>query len=64
MTIIEAKILTGTYKGEHVLLPRITMITADMPFEFDLLPFPVLLAFAVAINKTQRQVRQVYGLHF
>ena len=31
--IIEAKILTGPFKGEDVLIPRIPMIPADMSFQ-------------------------------
>ena len=32
--VIEATILTGKFKGEDVLLPRIQMKPTDMPFEF------------------------------
>ncbi|GFX64975.1 ATP-dependent DNA helicase [Trichonephila clavipes] len=52
---IEATILTGKFKGEDVLLPRIPMIPTDMPFEFKRLHFPVRLAFAMIINKAQGQ---------
>ncbi|GFY18003.1 ATP-dependent DNA helicase [Trichonephila clavipes] len=38
--VIEATILTGKFKGEDVLLPRIKMIPTDMPFEFKRLQFP------------------------
>jgi hypothetical protein len=39
--IIAATILNGKFKGEDVLLPRISMIPKDMPFEFKRLHFPV-----------------------
>jgi ATP-dependent DNA helicase PIF1 len=39
--IIEATILIVKLKGENVVFPRITMIPADMPFEFKRLQFPV-----------------------
>ncbi|GFW18544.1 ATP-dependent DNA helicase [Trichonephila clavipes] len=39
--VIVATILTGKFKGEDVLLPRIPMIPTDMPFEFKRLQFPV-----------------------
>ncbi|GFU25446.1 ATP-dependent DNA helicase [Trichonephila clavipes] len=39
--VIEATILTGKFKGEDVLLPRIPMIPTNMPFEFKRLQFPV-----------------------
>ncbi|GFU99553.1 ATP-dependent DNA helicase PIF1 [Trichonephila clavipes] len=61
--VIEATILTGKFKGEDVLLPRIPMIPTDMPFEFKRLQFPVRLAFSVTINKAQGQSLQVCGLN-
>ncbi|GFW06033.1 ATP-dependent DNA helicase [Trichonephila clavipes] len=61
--VIEATILTGKFKGEDVLLPRIPMIPTDMPFEFKRLQFPVRLAFAMTINKAQGQSLQVCGLN-
>ncbi|GFT94782.1 ATP-dependent DNA helicase [Trichonephila clavipes] len=60
--VIEATILTGKFKGEDVLLPRIPMIPTDMPFEFKRLQFPVRLAFAMTINKAQGQSLQVSSL--
>ncbi|XP_017471841.1 PREDICTED: uncharacterized protein LOC108363093 [Rhagoletis zephyria] len=62
--VIEATILTGKFKGEDVLLPRIPMIPTDMPFEFKCLQFPVRLAFAMTINKAHGQSLQVCGLNF
>ncbi|GFU70857.1 ATP-dependent DNA helicase [Trichonephila clavipes] len=61
--VIEATILTGKFKGEDVLLPRIPMIPTDMPFEFKRLQFPVRLAFTMTINKAQGQSLQVCGLN-
>ncbi|GFT09254.1 ATP-dependent DNA helicase PIF1 [Trichonephila clavipes] len=61
--VIEATILTGKFKGEDVLLPRIPMIPTDMPFEFKRLQFSVRLAFAMTINKAQGQSLQVCGLN-
>lgn len=61
--IIEATILTGKYKGENVLIPRIPIIPSDMPFEFKRIQFPVRLAFAMTINKSQGQSLQVCGLN-
>ena len=51
--IIETKILTGPFKGEDVLIPRIPMIPIDMSYQFKRLQFPIQLAFAITINKAQ-----------
>nr|XP_032525562.1 fatty acyl-CoA reductase wat-like [Danaus plexippus plexippus] len=53
--VIEATIIKGKYKGEDVLIPRIPMIPMDLPFDFKRLQFPVRLAFAMSINKSQGQ---------
>ncbi len=48
--IIEAKISTGSFKGEDVLKPRIPMIPTDMSFQFKRLQFPIRLASAITIK--------------
>ncbi len=40
--VVEA-ILTGPFKDENVLIPRIHMIPTDMPFQFNRLHFPIRL---------------------
>lgn len=61
--LIEGTILKGRYKGENVLIPRIPMIPNDLPFEFKRLQFPVRLAFAITINKSQGQSLGVCGIN-
>ncbi|XP_072392548.1 ATP-dependent DNA helicase pif1-like [Diabrotica undecimpunctata] len=61
--VIYATILIGKFKGEEVLIPRIPMIPTDMPFEFKRLQFPIRLAFAMTINKSQGQSLKVCGLN-
>ncbi|XP_073955775.1 uncharacterized protein isoform X1 [Choristoneura fumiferana] len=61
--VIEAKIIKGKYKGEDVLIPRIPMIPTDLPFDFKRLQFPVRLAFAMTINKSQGQSLQICGIN-
>ena len=51
--IIEVTKLTGSHDGEHVLIPRITLVSTDLPFSFKRLQFPDRLAFAITINKAQ-----------
>ena len=61
--IIEAKILTGPFKGEDVLIPRILMIPTDMSFQFKRLQFPIRLASAITIKKAQGQSLELCGLY-
>lgn len=60
--ILEATILTGKFKGKVVLLPRIPMIPSDSTIPFKRLQFPIRLAFAMSINKSQGQTMSVCGL--
>ncbi|XP_055549333.1 ATP-dependent DNA helicase PIF1-like [Wyeomyia smithii] len=57
--IIQGTILKGKFQGEEVLIPRIPLITTDLPFEFKRIQFPVRLAFAMTINKSQGQSLEV-----
>ena len=60
--VIEAVIMTGCAKGKIALIPRIPLITNEMPFDFKRLQFPVRLSFAMSINKAQGQSLKVAGL--
>ena len=60
--IIEARILTGEYKGEQVMIPKIPLIPSDYPFNFKRLQFPIRLCFSMTINKSQGQSFKVVGL--
>ena len=60
--VIEATIMTGCAKGEDVFIPRIPVISSDMPFDFKRLQFPIRLAFAMSINKAQGQSLKVAGI--
>ncbi|XP_039483119.1 uncharacterized protein LOC120446291 isoform X2 [Drosophila santomea] len=60
--ILEATILAGKFKGKVVLLPRISMIPSDSIIPFKRLQFPIRLAFAMSINKSQGQTMSICGL--
>ncbi|XP_063993665.1 uncharacterized protein LOC135171207 [Diachasmimorpha longicaudata] len=60
--ILEATILTGKFIGKVVLLPRIPMIPSDSTIPFRRLQFPIRLAFARTINKSQGQTMSICGL--
>jgi hypothetical protein len=60
--VIEATILTGPFKDQCVLIPRIPMIPTDIPFQFRRLQLPIRLAFAMTINKAQGQTFDWCGL--
>ena len=53
--VIEPTIITRYAKGEDVVIPRITLIPSDMPFNFKRLQFPIRVAFVMPINKVQGQ---------
>jgi ATP-dependent DNA helicase PIF1 len=53
--IIEAIISNGKFRSENILSPRIPIISTDVPIQFKRLQFPIRLAFAVTINKSQGQ---------
>ena len=55
----------GPIFGESVLIPRIPLIPSDssMGFEFKRILFPVTLAFAMTINKSQGQTLNRVGVY-
>ncbi|CAH1709408.1 unnamed protein product [Aphis gossypii] len=61
--VIEATILKEKYKEEDVHIPCIPMIPTDVPFEFKRLQFPLRLAFAMTIKKSQGQSLSVCGIN-
>ena len=61
--VIEATILTGPAAGEIALIPRIPMISTDLPFQCKRLQFPLKVSFAITINKAQGQTFQYVGIN-
>ena len=60
--VIKATILTGPFDGEAVLIPHISKIPTDLPFQFKRLQFPIRLAFAITINNAQGQSLEKCGI--
>jgi len=60
--VIAATILAGEHRGQNVLIPRIPLISTDLIFQFKRTQFPVRLAYAITINKSQGQSLGVAGL--
>ena len=55
--------MTGIAKGEDILIPHITIIPTDLPFQFKRVQFLPKAAFAITINKVQGQTLKVVGVH-
>jgi hypothetical protein len=64
--VIEAKILTGSHVGNTVFIPRVSLdspSSSKLPFTLRRRQFPVRVAFAMTINKSQGQSLRIVGLH-
>ncbi|XP_031116689.1 uncharacterized protein LOC116020351 [Ipomoea triloba] len=62
--VIEAKIMSGSHSGTRVLVPRLSMTPSDprLPFKFSRRQFPLMLSYAMTINKSQGQTLSHMGL--
>jgi ATP-dependent DNA helicase PIF1 len=64
--VIDATIVNGPKSGSRIYIPRINLTTTDdkkFPFKFTRLQFPVRLAFAMTINKSQGQTLHRAGIY-
>jgi hypothetical protein len=64
--VIEVEIITGNNVGKHVFIPRFIMSPSrtDWPFVLRRRQFPVWVAFAITINKSQGQTLDNVGVYF
>lgn len=62
---IDAKILTGTHKNDRVYIPRIDLAPSEnaLPFVLKRRQFPVIISFAMTINRSQGQTFSRVGLY-
>ncbi|XP_019157989.1 PREDICTED: ATP-dependent DNA helicase PIF1-like [Ipomoea nil] len=62
--VIEGKIMSGNNAGTKVLVPRMTITPSDprLPFKFQRKQFPLMLSYAMTINKSQGQTLSHVGL--
>ncbi|XP_019190816.1 PREDICTED: uncharacterized protein LOC109185292 [Ipomoea nil] len=62
--VVEAKIMTGTHVGKKVLIGRTSMTPSNprFPFKFQRKQFPIMLSYAMTINKSQEQTLTHVGL--
>ncbi len=64
--VIEAEIITGNNVDKRVFIPHIIMSPSetDWPFVLRRCQFPVRVAFAMTINKSQGQTLNNVGVYF
>ncbi|CAH9108706.1 unnamed protein product [Cuscuta epithymum] len=62
---LEAKVITGKSIGQKVLIPRLSLVPSDsrIPFKFQRRQFPIIVSFAMTINKSQGQSLDQVGIY-
>ncbi|XP_019096484.1 PREDICTED: uncharacterized protein LOC104767969 [Camelina sativa] len=63
--VLQAVVITGDRIGDIVLIPKVLIIPSDtkLPFKMRRRQFPIALAFAMTINKSQGQSLSEVGLY-
>ncbi|KAJ0513582.1 putative DNA helicase [Helianthus annuus] len=62
--VIEAEVISGSNIGKRTFIPRIALTPSDkkIPFKFKRRQFPIVVCFAMTINKSQGQSLSKVGL--
>lgn len=55
--VLKCKILIGKCSGDHVFIPRLTLVPSNstLTVKFQMKQFPLIVSFAMTINKSQGQ---------
>ena len=63
---LEGKFISRSNIGNQVFIPRFSLTPSDVriPFKFQRRQFPIMISFAMAINKSQRQSLKHVGIYF
>ena len=63
--VVEVEISSGVNRGNHILIPHITIAPSDteLPFTLKHCQFPLCPCFAVSTNKAQGQTLQFVGIY-
>ena len=63
--VIAAEIISSKYSGHMVYIPRMSMSPSQSPWPFKLLrrQFPIMLSYAMTINKSQGQSLSLVRLY-
>ncbi|KAK7271142.1 hypothetical protein RJT34_26794 [Clitoria ternatea] len=63
--VIEAKIISGKNNGNVICIPRMSMSPSQSPWPFKLIrrQFPIIVSYAMTINKSQGQSLANVGLY-
>ena len=63
--VVEVEISSGVNKGNHTLIPQITIGPSDieLPFTLKCHQFPLWPCFAMSTNKAQGQTLQFVGIY-
>ena len=63
--VIQATIMSGSFAGHSVLIPRIrlTLKNHKLPFVLERRQFPIRVCYAMTINKSQGQTLATVGIY-